>query len=326
MDWTINPYSGCGFACTFCFGRGLTRDADFATTIGAKLDAPARLRDQLQQLRRRGVSWPRVRVGSATDPYQPLERELRLTRALLEVLADHGGVHVEVCTRSLFVSDDLELLHELDRRGSARVCVGISSAPREVAVALEPGVPSARERLELVERLARAGLTVGVEASPLLPGLGDDPRAMRQLVVAALQAGAGYLRGALLRLPERAREAFLGWLAAAHPEQTGRYERLYRRRGPWAPRRAEERIQLTLGALRRQYRLPEALPWPARSAQDDPLADRTSLTAGSAPAERVAGGRLSGGRVSDGLVPGLERGRRLPRAADPRQITLFEAA
>jgi DNA repair photolyase len=218
-------------------------------------------------------------VGDASDPYQPLETQLRLTRAVLGEFAQHGGVHVEICTRSPSVLADLDVLRELLRVGSVRVTVSIPSAPRDIREVLEPHIVSVEERLKLVEELAGEGIPVGVEASPIFPSVGDGRRTLRRLVCAVAQARGRYLRGRLLCLPPGIHESFFLDLETVLPEQVERYRRIYVIAREQAPPGASERTMATFNALRRQYRLPEELPWPTpegalRSRRGLPLAGR----------------------------------------------------
>ena len=261
-DVHLDPYVGCADGCAFCRARSF---AEGILALGARVELPALLPLAL----RRDPSI-RIRVGGRCDPYPPLESSLRLTRACLGALVDARtrapeSHAVELCTRSQTVLEDLDLLRAL----GASITVGLSTCSRATAQALEPQAPPVRERLDLVEQLQRAGLDVGVELYPILPGLGDDRRSLRRVVCAAANAGAAYVRGSLLRVGDEARRALLDWIREVAPEQVPRYRRLYGARGDRRRRRdaeleAAERVACTLSALRHDYRLAADPLWPTR--------------------------------------------------------------
>lgn len=259
-DLNLDPYVGCAEGCLFCGARSF---ADEAQDLGAKLDLP----DALAVALRRCPS-ARLRLGAHSEPFPPQESSLGLTRACLQALIEaqtHAPRHLlEVCTRGAGILGELDLLRAL----GASVTVGLSSCPSAVARSLEPDALSTAERLRLVEQLSEAGLVVGVEVHPILPGLGDDRRSLRRVVCAAAAAGATYLRGSLLHVRDDARRDLLEWVGEVAPEQTPRYRRLYGGRGSRGRRRhaeleVAERVSCTLSALRRDYRLAPAPPWPA---------------------------------------------------------------
>ena len=272
-DAHLDPYVGCADGCLFCSARSFSAEGDQASglgawdlgawDLGAKLGLPLALAPALPQEHGR-----RLRLGGRCEPFPRLEASLGLTRACLRVLAGRRAsspVALEVCTRSEGVLEDLDLLLAI----GASVTVGLPTCARPLAVSLEPHAPTVPERLDLVARLSGAGLSVGVDLHPILPGLGDDRRSLRRVVCAAASAGATYLRGSLVRVRDDARRSLLEWVGEAAPEQTSRYRRLYGGRGSRrCQRNAElevaERVSCTLAALRRDYRLAAEPPWPAR--------------------------------------------------------------
>ena len=267
-DANLDPYVGCAKGCLFCWARSFdvpnSRQGSLSE-LGAKLELPQALAAALPR-----AESIRLRLGGRCEPFPDLEASLGLTRACLRVLAKSPAssrITLEVCTRSASVLDEVDLLLTL---GSS-VTIGLSTCPRTLAESLEPGAPSVQERLELVTQLSRAGLSVGVELHPILPGLGDDRLSLRRAVCAAASAGATYLRGSLLQVRDDARKSLLEWVGEAAPDQTPRYRRLYGGRGSRRRRRnaelqVAERVSCTLAELRCDYRLAPEPPWPPRSA------------------------------------------------------------
>jgi DNA repair photolyase len=219
FDRSINPYKGCEHGCVYCFARpthaylGLSAGLDFETRIFSKPQAPARLR---QALARKGYRPQVVALGANTDPYQPAERDLRITRALLEVLAAHRHP-VAIVTKSQLVLRDLDLLVPMAQQRLAAVMISVTTLDRELARRMEPRATSPAGRIETMRRLAAAGVPVGVLASPVVPGLTDAE--LEGILESAAQAGcrtAGYI---LLRLPGEVQGLFSEWLRAHYPRK-----------------------------------------------------------------------------------------------------------
>ncbi|MCA8920888.1 MAG: radical SAM protein [Planctomycetes bacterium] len=273
---SINPYLNCELGCAFCFAREFSRRREgerldgedrFARRIHAKRGAAEVLRSELERLAAAGKLGEPIALGTATDPYQPLERRQQLTRQLLGVLleaarAHPGALRLIVATRSDLVLRDVDLLRQLREVGQLRVTLGLPSVDRDLLRSLEPRAPTPALRLRAVEGLRRAGLEVGVSCSPILPGLGEDPRALRRVVCAAQQAGARYLQAEVLSLRGASRQAFMAWVEAQHPSYAGLFAQLYR--GPLPPWTVRDRIERVVHVLRCQYGLPERLPWAER--------------------------------------------------------------
>ena len=217
FDRSINPYRGCEHGCVYCFARpshaylGLSPGLDFETRLFAKPQAPERLRAALQ---RRGYVPQVIALGANTDPYQPVERRLRITRGVLEVLADYHHP-VAIITKSQLVLRDLDLLAGMARERLATVLVSVTTLDAELARRMEPRATSPRGRIETLRRLAQAGVPVGVLASPVIPGLTDHE--LERILDACAEAGcrsAGYI---LVRLPGEVAQLFVEWLHANYP-------------------------------------------------------------------------------------------------------------
>jgi DNA repair photolyase len=257
FKWSLNPYMGCAHRCTFCYVRAFEKRADrpsddrYGTSIRVKTNVAQVLR---QEVRR--PSWKRelVAIGAATDPYQPAEGTYRLTRSCLEVFC---GVHnpFSLITRSPMIVRDLDVLAEGSRRAQVSVSFSIPTLDPEIWRKTEPGTAPPRQRLRALERLAAAGINVGVSMMPLLPGLSDGEEQLAEVVRAARDAGACQLWAGMLRLSPGTREHFLAHLAKDWPEQLPLYERLYR--GPNLPRSVAEPVVQRVAELRASYGIDE---------------------------------------------------------------------
>ncbi len=216
---SINPYRGCEHGCSYCYARpfheylGFSAGLDFETRILVKEDAPELLRRELG-----APSWrpQTLALSGVTDPYQPIERRLGITRRCLEVCAELRQP-VGVITKSALVTRDLDLLAELARHRAARVSLSVTTLDVELARRLEPRASAPRERLRAIAALAAAGVPTGVMVAPVVPGLTDHE--IPALLAAAAEAGAttaGYIP---VRLPGVVKEVFAGWLAEHFPDR-----------------------------------------------------------------------------------------------------------
>ena len=228
FDRSINPYRGCEHGCAYCYARpthaflGLSPGQDFESRIFAKPDAAALLR---QELAKPGYHCRMIALGTNTDPYQPVERERRLTRQILEVLAAHDHP-VGIVTKSALVTRDIDILGPMARRGLAKVAISVTSLDRKLANKLEPRASTPERRLGAIRELARAGVPVGVMVAPLIPALTDTE--IESILLAASQAGASEAAYILLRLPLEVRELFEEWLAVHAPLKASRVMTLVR--------------------------------------------------------------------------------------------------
>jgi DNA repair photolyase len=216
---SINPYRGCENGCIYCYARptheylGFSAGLDFESRIMVKEDAPALLRRELSSPR-----WQPQPLGvsGVTDPYQPVERRLRLTRRCLEVLAEFRNP-VAVITKSHLVTRDLDLLGELAQYQAAVVFVSVTSLDGSLARVLEPRATQPAGRLAALEELSRAGVPAGVMVAPVIPGLTDHE--LPAILTAARQAGALYAGYTTLRLPLGVAGLFERWLEQHFPDK-----------------------------------------------------------------------------------------------------------
>lgn len=219
---SINPYRGCEHGCTYCFARpshaylGFSAGLDFETKIVAKHEAPALLRGELA---RKSYRCEVVALGANTDAYQPVERRLRITRGILEELWRHRHP-VCVVTKSALVVRDIDLLRPMAERDLVKVLVSVTSLDPELARRMEPRAASPTRRLRTIETLARAGVPVGVLASPMIPALNDHE--LDAILARAAAAGATSAGTILLRIPHELREVFRAWLEEAYPRRAAK--------------------------------------------------------------------------------------------------------
>jgi len=271
FGWTINPYRGCEFGCTYCYARytheylGYDRWLDFETRIHVKSEAALRLEEEARGGRLRGRA---IAIGTATDPYQPAERRYGVTRGILEVLARQDGIHLSITTKSDLVVRDLDLLREMARRGSLHVNFSITTLWPALARRLEPRAPTPLKRLAALRQLSEAGIECGVFAMPILPGLTDDDASLASLAEAAAAYGARYLLGQPLFLRESARRAFLPFLERQYPELVRGYRRAFARGSRLSPSYCA-RLAQRLARLRRRFGLADG-PRQAASACGGP--------------------------------------------------------
>ena len=222
FEYSLNPYRGCEHGCIYCYARptheylGFSAGLDFESRILVKERAPELLRAALLNPR-----WkPQVIVLSGvTDPYQPIERKLRITRRCLEVLAEFRNP-VAIITKNHLVTRDIDLLRELNRFGACGVYVSITSVSASLSARMEPRASTPRRRFEALRELSAAGIPCGVMTAPIVPGLNDDQ--IPAILEAAAEAGASRAGYILLRLPHGLRKLFSDWLAAHFPDRRDR--------------------------------------------------------------------------------------------------------
>ncbi len=222
FDLSINPYRGCEHGCIYCYARpthsylNLSPGLDFETRIVAKVNAAERLREALSA---KGYTPLHLNIGSVTDAYQPVERRLRITRSLIEVLAQ-ARHPFSIITKSSLVERDLDLIAPMAAQGMAAVYVSITTLDGALARVLEPRAASPQRRLRTIEALVRAGVPVGVSVSPVIPFL-NEPE-LERILQAAAAAGASRAFSIVLRLPWEVNPLFQQWLQAHVPEKAAR--------------------------------------------------------------------------------------------------------
>ena len=255
--WTLNPYRGCEFGCKYCYARYThefmeMRDGeDFERKIFAKVNAPQLLREELQAAKDRSLP---IALGTATDPYQPAEIHYRITRRMLEVCERFEGLELSITTKSTLILRDLDLLTALARKSRFSIHMTVTTLDERLARLLEPKAPPPAKRLEAVLSLARAGIYVGVNLMPIVPGITDAPQAMEAVARQAAASGARFLAGRLLFLMPSAMRQFMPFLEREFPALAAKYRRAYSR-SAYLSGEYKQRIEKRVAELRRRYGL-----------------------------------------------------------------------
>jgi DNA repair photolyase len=263
FKWTINPYRGCEFGCRYCYARYthefMELDGDqFEKKIFVKKNAAALLERDLEGEAARAAAWfgkpEQIALGTATDPYQPAEREYKVTRSLLEKLAAREGLDLTITTKSDLIVRDIEVLQQIAARSSLAVNISITTPQPRLARILEPRAPRPDMRFAAVRKLREAGLHAGVFAMPILPGLTDRESALDLLARTARDAGAEWLAAAVVWLMPASRKHFLRFIEEKFPKLAQGYRKWYAH-SAYAPQHYREEIALRVSRVRARYRL-----------------------------------------------------------------------
>ncbi len=228
FDRSINPYRGCEHGCIYCYARpshawlGLSPGLDFETRLFAKHDAAALLRKAFMAP---GYKPAMIAIGTNTDPYQPIERRLKIMRALLDVLLEFRHP-VSITTKSDAVVRDLDPLQAMARLNLVHVTISVTSLDKSIARSLEPRAAAPHRRLAAIRTLADAGVPTAVNVAPVIPGLTDHE--LEAILKAAAEAGASSARYIALRLPIEVKDLFEEWLRAEHPHRADKVLSLIR--------------------------------------------------------------------------------------------------
>ena len=219
FEQSINPYRGCEHGCIYCFARpthcylGHSAGLDFETKLYAKVNAAELLERELARPR----YVPKyIALGAVTDPYQPIEREQKITRAVLEVL-ERTGHPVGIVTKSALVMRDVDILARMASRGLAKVAISVTTLDRAIARKMEPRAATPPRRLEAIKALSAAGVPVAAMVAPIIPAINDSE--IERILGAASEAGAGEAGYVLLRLPLEIKELFREWLQTEFPNR-----------------------------------------------------------------------------------------------------------
>jgi DNA repair photolyase len=225
----INPYRGCEFGCRYCYARytheflELRSPEEFEQKIYFKQSGAWLLSQELRRLE----PGTEIALGTATDPYQPLERRLRITRSLLEVFARTSGFSLGIVTKSTLIARDVDLLKEVAGRHKLTVHLTVTTMNARLARMLEPRAPRPDLRMRTVAELRRAGLRAGVLCSPLMPGINDSRSSIAAVARAAAQADASFFASGALFLKPCSKPTFLAFVREHYPEQMAGYEKRY---------------------------------------------------------------------------------------------------
>jgi DNA repair photolyase len=253
--WSINPYVGCAFGCTYCYARYAHRYAldralsgsstpqdlreeiesmppwlAFERHVLVKENAPAILADELRPSGPRLaalVAGEVVVIGTATDPYQPAERRFRITRRILETLAGYEGLSIVIITKSPLITRDVDLLARITERSALTIHLSLITMRRDLARLIEPRAPTPDSRVRALARLRAANVDVGINIMPVLPGITDNPSDLTDVVEQVAAAGATHVNACSLRLRATARARYLPFIAENFPHLADRYARSY---------------------------------------------------------------------------------------------------
>ncbi len=228
FDRSINPYRGCEHGCIYCFARpshawlGLSAGLDFETRLVARPEAPDVL---ARELRAKSYQVAPIAIGTNTDPYQPIEKTHKITRACLKVLNEFRHP-VAIVTKGTLIERDLDILSDMAAQGLVRVGISVTSLDAALSRKLEPRAPSPQRRLATIKRLTQAGVPVRIMTSPIVPGLTDHE--VEALLEAGANAGADAASWIMLRLPLEVSPLFQDWLATHYPDRAARVMGLVR--------------------------------------------------------------------------------------------------
>ncbi len=258
FDWTINPYRGCEFACKYCYARYTHEFMEldglaFEKKIFVKKDAAVLLTREIAAkysfaAGREGAP-EHICIGTATDPYQPAEREYGVTRACLEELARHTGLSVSIVTKSNLVTRDIDVLQEIAGRSRLYVDITVTTLRPRLARLLEPRAPRPDLRLAAIRKLRDAGISVGALASPLIPGITDRDGELEALAAAAKDAGALWISSGVLFLMPSSAKQFLPFLREKFPRLTRQYDSWYSRNA-YAPEPYRQEVAARLASIK----------------------------------------------------------------------------
>jgi DNA repair photolyase len=270
FNWTLNPYRGCTHGCHYCFARRyqtqfeLGPDDHFSSIIFVKINLVEVLRRELDK-----PSWSReqVAVGTATDPYQPIEGHYKLTRGSLEALIA-GRTPIGLVTKGPMVVRDRDLLAELGRRSGCTVYMSVPTVDEEAWRVLEPGTAPPLQRLRAVRQLRDAGVNAGVLMAPVVPGFTTQPARLEATIKAIADHGAAFMGANLLYLKEGTRDHFMGFLAREFPNLVDPYNRLYA--GAYARTDYVTSVKGMIDVLQQRYDLRPRRPRSEESTPEDP--------------------------------------------------------
>ncbi len=268
FNYAINPYRGCEFACRYCYARyaheflELTPE-DFEHKIYFKENARWLLTQELKRLK----PGSDIALGTATDPYQPLERKQMVTRSILEAFAQSSGFGLGIVTKSTLIARDVDLLKEIARRHKLSVHLTITTVDTELARILEPRAPRPDLRIKTVACLRQAGIRTGVMCSPLMPGITDSRSSIGAVAKAAAAANASFFFAGALFLKPCSQPTFFEFVGKHFPEQLAAYKQRYGT-DAFVSREYRERLQKLVEMIRRENNLGQRTYTPGGSAAD----------------------------------------------------------
>lgn len=261
FDWSLNPYEGCAHSCTYCFARAYHaryREKNVGTDFDRNVQVRINVADALARELRR----PRegsLAIGTATDPYQPIEGKYRLTRKCLEVLALHP-MPASIVTKGPLVVRDIDVLQEIDRKTDLTVYFSVPCVDEDVVRKTDPGTAPARQRLRALTMLRTAGLDAAVLCMPVLPGISDSEASLDRAARAASEAGATAFRHRPLKIDREIRDYYFEFLANEFPVLVPSYAELYANGSNHPVKEYERELDRRVSTVRARYRFAERPP------------------------------------------------------------------
>jgi DNA repair photolyase len=252
----VNPYRGCEFGCKYCYAR---YTHEYMELDGGEFESKIYVKQNAGPLAERDLAnekiWgEHIAIGTATDPYQPAEREFGATRAILEKMAERDGLSLSITTKSNQVVRDIDVLKRISERSSITIHMTVTTLRTRLARMLEPRAPRPDLRLAALTQLREAGINAGVNAMPVLPGLTDREEDLDALARAAKEAGAQWIAASVLFLMPSSLKQFLPFIDAKFPKLAKRYHEWYKRNG-YAPEEYRKEISARFEHLRRKHGL-----------------------------------------------------------------------
>jgi DNA repair photolyase len=288
FDWTINPYRGCEFGCKYCYAR-YTHEymeidgGEFERKIFVKKHAAAVLAGEIarkysyESKASGGTLAEHIAIGTATDPYQPAEKEYGVTRACLEELAKREGLSISIVTKSNQIVRDIDVLKVIAAKSALSVNLTVTTLRPRLARLLEPRAPRPDLRLTAVKQLRESGLNVGVSASPLIPGITD--RELEAVAEASKEAGAQWFySGVLFLMPSSAKE-FLPFIEKKFPKLAKQYQHWYAKNG-YAPEEYRKKISHRVQRIRQRFGF-STRPWECMRPTAAPIQMKLGWDAGA---------------------------------------------
>ena len=275
FDWSLNPFLGCVHSCYYCFSRAYHAryreknvGSDFDSNIEVRVNIADTLRHELRRPKEGSLA-----IGTATDPYQPIEGKYRLTRKCLEVLIDHP-MPIGIVTKGPLVVRDIDLLLELDRKTEVTVFFSVPCVDEEVVRKTDPGTAPPRQRLRALSMLREAGLDAAVLCMPVLPGISDSEESLDRAARAASEAGATAFRHRPLKIDSEIRDYYFDFIASEFPVLAPRYAALYAG-GNLPTRDYEKELDRRVARVTERYRFSERPP--RRRPEPEPETEQLQL-------------------------------------------------
>jgi DNA repair photolyase len=269
FDWSLNPWSGCAHKCTYCFARAYHAryreknvGTDFDSNVEVRVNIAEVLRRELRRHREGSLA-----IGTATDPYQPIEGKYQLTRRCLEALVDYP-MPTSIVTKGPLVVRDIDMLKKLDEKTDLTVYFSVPCVDEETVRKTDPGTAPARQRLRALRMLRDAGLDAAVLCMPVLPGISDSEESLDAAARAASEAGATAFRHRPLKIDVEIQQYYRDFLATEFPALVPRYAALYQ--GGVHPTKDYEReLEERVRRVRSRYPFSERAPRPARPPEPE---------------------------------------------------------